>query len=687
MKDWLLNFHQLSGETVITDAQLAQNKYLEGLPFGYDTVLAKRYQAGQDPWDPGCKVTSLINGYDAMKHIRDALTKLAGEAEASTGNDKGHVCVTGWRINDFRDLTEAGLPADPAATPHALFARLIDAGVHVRVLVWYQGFIQSWAGGLKAHREDHLRQAQDFQKLLTGNSNPTEGIVGLDLRIGPFSGSHHQKMMVIRGPNTNIAFCGGVDLAYTRRDTPENAAQYDPLVPKFYAGDTQSGKSMPDHTADGIGEIQSSDLKIEVYGDGITNKQRWHDQHLQLEGPVVATLEAQFWERWIDAGRIFPLSQDTALRRNQVIFSTSVEIDPEVDSTIAGGIKVDPAAGESIVQMWRTIPFRDRGDRELFNYGEFTVMAGVANAVKQSRQLIWIFDQYFWSRPLGRLLHKQLKENTQLHVIIVLPPFADDPDKLVELQQHRGRRIALNDIIYDSDNNMLDKDGNAIDLRVGVYNLWDNQPGINLGIYCHAKAQMYDDALLVCGSANMNRRSFTSDTEIDCAVFDKAVVQQHRKKLWSLLFPDVQWIEDAKGITLDFNSGDAGKTFFTYFKESVSGTSKPFLIEDKWRNPADEPILMPNYDPDNPDENLKRYQYDLSEIPGMSGPDDPKVLYYDFKASQFVFDHFVDPSSIPLSIDSGNASLDEVVKRLYTPGKSGQLHYLKNNAVQQQTQI
>ena len=149
--------------------------------------------------------------------------------------------------------------------------------------------------------------------------------------------------------------------------------------------------------------------------------------------------------------------------------------------------------------------------------GEFTVMAGVANACQAAEELIWIFDQYFFSRPLARLLNHRIKNDRKkkLCVILVLPPYADDHAH----EEHHARKLALDDLTAG-----LELDSGKFE-RVGVYDLWHPSriPG---GIYCHAKAQLYDRSLLVCGSANLNRRSFTSDTELDCAVLDEDLVSE-----------------------------------------------------------------------------------------------------------------------------------------------------------------
>src|SRR5205823_2435442 len=103
----------------------------------------------------------------------------------------------------------------------------------------------------------------------------------------------------------------------------------------------------------------------------------------------------------------------------------------------------------------------------------------------------------YWSVAHARMLNKRLKAPAMqsLRVVIILPPHADGGIHLARLQ-HGLRMRALDALTAD----LANWQG-----RVGVYNLWDNA-GRNQGIYVHAKVQIYDDALLVCGSANVNRR-------------------------------------------------------------------------------------------------------------------------------------------------------------------------------------
>jgi phosphatidylserine/phosphatidylglycerophosphate/cardiolipin synthase-like enzyme len=437
------------------------------------------------------------------------------------------------------------------------------------------------------------------------------GVVALDLRVARRAGltaSHHAKVLVVRGHRTGVAFCGGMDLAYTRRHSP-------PLI-----GDWQSGSAIPDPAggwprAGGVdyssvaavrplAARQRSDLPARVYGDGRTSatRQLWHDQHLRVRGPAVVTIEDYLRERWTAAGRPRDLSAAPhgCWRSGQVLFSTPAAFD-----AVTGRIHplppptpVAPVDGTARVQVWRTDPGTEpradpgveagtelgtdpsteagagaartgaEGDRVA---GTYTMMAGTAHACGSARELIWIIDQYFWSRSLARLLNRRLKEVPGLRVLLLLPPFADKQVRY----QHRARALALADLVDGVG-------GYGDDSRVAVYDLWaprGGPSGHGRGIYAHAKTQLYDGSLLVCGSANMNRRSFTCDTELACAVVEPAVVAGHQRRLWSWLFPGTPW----PGINLDRPGG--GRAFLEAVRSAVAGGSS-LLIPDPWWQPS-----------------------------------------------------------------------------------------------------
>lgn len=590
-----------------------------GRPWGDGTEMARRANPADpnagDPWDAGCTVSTYVGGHAAMEDYRltlhDVIT--AAEGSASPAFDKGawqrgHVYIVDWRFNCLRDMSATTEPwskppgvVDEDATAIGLVRRLMQAGVQVRLLLWYPTYIStsSYTAGLGAHVEDHRyaaalveaenRRLMDTVFKVPAGSDPL-GVVALDMRTaqGTNAGSLHQKMMLVRTPTIDVAFAGGVDLAYTRRDAP------------LTRGDWQSGDAMPPagpnwpHPNDPPRyatvlsatpqptTFQGSDLPITdpagrpLFGP----RQSWHDQHLRLSGPIVATLEHQFAERWRDTARFYSMQDsDTHVRAQQVIFSTPAALvagDPVTTRALPEVKRID-GHGSSTVQMWRTIPWRDSRTGPPFQRAEFTVLAGIANAINHARQLIWIFDQYFWSRSLAVQLHRQLRNNPDLRVIIVLPPHADDPSNAAKQHQARFDAISL----------VLNASGQSVASQVAVYSMWNSHPlppelAPGRGIYVHAKVQMYDGGLLVCGSANLNRRSLLCDAELALAVADPAVVREHQQKLWSFLFPTgTPWPDP------DFSQPGSGPAFFTAFAQAVGvttqGTPGPSrLILDPW---------------------------------------------------------------------------------------------------------
>ena len=597
-----------------------------GRPWGDDTYMAKR-QGNCMPWDENCKIIPLIGGYEALSAMRESLE--AAIFEAKQGK-KGYVYIADFRLNPLRDLSDdnpwiiQNRPWNESdasikdQTVLGFILRLMQAGINVRILLWLP-IRASIIAGLGSHISDHFYIAEvvskECERLCKNDPSAKDrGVVALDMRVAsPLTSTHHQKMMVIRVGDVNVAYCGGVDLAFTRRDTPDgthpyaydpNATLDDLLVlmqsnpPQFLGGDWQSGKNVPhvfdgedkthrwpkslDTIYDALKEVSvplhpEPDLPKEVYGD---DNQIWHDQHLRLQGPIIRTLEEQFCERWQDWGKVHDSGFWGRLHfnsKNQIIFSSKTAITDDDVTRLNEPKEVDPVpGGSSLVQMWRTIPLRTERKRPPFMRGEFTIMAGIANACQAADELIWIFDQYFFSRPLARLLNHLVKEDKKkkLCVIIVLPPYADNHPHEV----HHARKLALNDL---TDGLTL---GSGEFERIGVYNLW-HPSRISGGIYCHAKVQMYDRSLLVCGSANLNRRSFTCDSELDCAVLDEDLVLKHYRRLWRVLFPDIAWPSQ-----INFNdpNGGWGRQFFDAF-ENAAKSQNSYLIHDPWWN-ADKQI-------------------------------------------------------------------------------------------------
>ena len=156
------------------------------------------------------------------------------------------------------------------------------------------------------------------------------------------------------------------------------------------------------------------------------------------------------------------------------------------------------------MQVLRTYPVR-RPHYPFAPTGERSVARAFAKAVQRARSLIYIEDQYFWSVEIARILAKALRRRPELQLVVVVPRFPDKDGRLSGPPSRLAQKRAL-DIVRAA--------GGA---RVGVYDV-QNQAG--RPIYVHAKVCVIDDVWATVGSDNLNRRSWTHDSELSCAVID-----------------------------------------------------------------------------------------------------------------------------------------------------------------------
>jgi phosphatidylserine/phosphatidylglycerophosphate/cardiolipin synthase-like enzyme len=312
---------------------------------------------------------------------------------------------------------------------------------------------------------DHMQyNAQENQQLGT-QLNEAGAEVLLDQRIRRF-GSHHQKLFVIRHkgePERDVAYVGGIDLSHGRRDDAE------------HLGDPQQAPMDPRYS----------------------ERAPWHDAALELRGPVVGDLLRTFIERWEDPT---PLDRRTPYR---MMLQRKAHM-PRHPSELSEAFPDPEPNGPHAVQVLRTYgskrpryPFAPDGERSIARAYE--------KAFARAESLIYVEDQYLWSEAVAGGIATALERSPRLRVIAVVPRYPDVNTYFNGTPQRFGQLRAL------------DRLRAAAPDRFAAYDL-ENAQGTP--IYVHAKVCVVDDVWMTTGSDNFNRRSWTNDSELTCAVID-----------------------------------------------------------------------------------------------------------------------------------------------------------------------
>ena len=368
-----------------------------------------------------------------------------------------HSSLSGLDRDDWIHFTDwRGDPDERLDGPGTEIARVLaglaSRGVHVRGLVW------------RSHADEaHFSEQENLH--LVETVNEAGGEVLLDERVRR-DGSHHQKLFVVRHPDRpddDVAFVGGIDLCHGRGDDATHR-----------------------------GDEQAIDLDPR-YGP----RPAWHDVQLEVHGPAVGDLAWTFRERWEDPT---PLDHRNPLR----VAVRTLTRQPRRPDPLPP-VRRDPAPrGPHAVQVIRTYPAK-RPRYPFAPDGERSIGRAYLKAIRRARRLIYVEDQYLWSREWTAAIADALREHPDLHVIAVVPRYAERGGTVSANAENIGRQRVIEALCAASGD------------RVGIYDL-ENEQGN--AIYVHAKVCVIDDVWMEVGSDNLNRRSWTHDSELSCAVLD-----------------------------------------------------------------------------------------------------------------------------------------------------------------------
>jgi phospholipase D1/2 len=224
----------------------------------------------------------------------------------------------------------------------------------------------------------------------------------------------------------------------------------------------------PDHAPDEPGR---RDDDGEAYGP-------FHDVQVAVQGDAAAAVGDLFRERWTRAtgDRLKP---------------------PPMGGEPAWPEGLDPDAEDLVVGLARTRP--QYGGQDEVREVERLYLDAIAGAHRS----IYMENQYLTSAGIVEALAERLREEEGPEIVLVLPRRC--PGWLEERTVGLLRRRRLQEL--------READGHGR-LRV----VYPHVPGVEDGVFVHAKLMVVDDRFATVGSANLSNRSMGLDTELNLAV-------------------------------------------------------------------------------------------------------------------------------------------------------------------------
>ena len=298
--------------------------------------------------------------------------------------------------------------------------------------------------------------------------NDAGGEVLLDHRVRR-GGSHHQKLVVVRcgrrpARRRRVRRRDGPRARSPRRRTPPRR----PAVRRSLS-ETNYGPTPP-----------------------------WHDVQVRIEGPAVDDVAFTFRGTvgGPDAARPPQPAARACSTAPRSTRASRAALPPERDDAAR--------AGSCAIQVLRTYPARTT-PYPFAPEGERSIARAYIKSFRRARRLVYLEDQYLWSFRAADELCAALRREPDLLVVHRDPPLPRSrrPTRGTgERARPRGGAATRST-----------KRAASACRRSTTSRTTQGTP-----IYVHSKVCIVDDIWLAVGSDNLNRRSWTHDSEISCAM-------------------------------------------------------------------------------------------------------------------------------------------------------------------------
>jgi phosphatidylserine/phosphatidylglycerophosphate/cardiolipin synthase-like enzyme len=402
------------------------------------------------PVSEGNRVFYYIGGTDTFKAMRAAIEEATREDASAF-----FVYMLGWHLEIDTPMSgEKG-----SATFEEVIRDASDRGVQIRAMLWNNPLTPNTSAVTFLMGLKNGAAIQD-------DSAPSEPV-----------GSHHQKVVLVRGKNGLVAFCGGLDI--------------------------------------------SKDRVMEVFRP---RGSPLHDIHCEIRGPAANKFLKLFVDRW-----------QAHLQRSRIEYDKG----PLRVSAVESGDSATPSApakGEQLVAIATTMNqfLRRSSDAIAGTTDEYcalsrTVATSISALIGAAKHFIYLEEQYLTNLKLAELINKKLPDLQ--HVTILLTQ-----DEISDLSGVDRARVAF---MQKAVQGLKPEDSSKLRIFSRLYG-GASSPKYQIKYrYIHSKLLIIDDLVAIIGSANATSRSWWLDSEASAIIMDDpslqggAFAKRLRSQVWA----------------------------------------------------------------------------------------------------------------------------------------------------------